>query len=146
MVIQVTGELSIARETMRPFVQTFVLASEAPKKYYIYNDIFRYQLYDEDLVSETEPQEVTERENTIAEQPSSTKEVQSPSVPEESLYHSNEPAIPGGVMVQPPESLENPSPIPMGTTGHGDLVHESAGGWRDQFGGKSISTCVMREN
>ena len=25
-IVQVTGELSIARETMRPFVQTFVLA------------------------------------------------------------------------------------------------------------------------
>jgi len=28
---------------MRPFVQTFVLASQSAKKYYVHNDIFRYQ-------------------------------------------------------------------------------------------------------
>jgi len=37
---------------MRAFVQTFVLAPESPKKYYVHNDIFRYQ--DDDLVSESE--------------------------------------------------------------------------------------------
>ena len=37
---------------MRAFVQTFVLALESPKKYYVYNDIFRYQ--DDDLVSESD--------------------------------------------------------------------------------------------
>lgn len=28
---------------MRRFTQTFVLAAQAPKKYYVHNDIFRYQ-------------------------------------------------------------------------------------------------------
>ena len=37
---------------MRAFVQTFVLAPESPKKYYVHNDMFRYQ--DDDLVSESE--------------------------------------------------------------------------------------------
>ena len=41
---------------MRAFVQTFVLAPETPKKYYVHNDIFRYQ--DEDLVSESETNEM----------------------------------------------------------------------------------------
>ena len=54
ILIQVTGELSNAGQAMRPFVQTFVLALESPKKYYIHNDIFRYQIYDEDFVSETD--------------------------------------------------------------------------------------------
>ena len=54
ILIQVTGELSNAGQAMRPFVQTFVLAIESPKKYYIHNDIFRYQIYDEDFVSETD--------------------------------------------------------------------------------------------
>ena len=40
---------------MRAFVQTFVLAPETPKKYYVHNDIFRYQ--DEDIVSESETNE-----------------------------------------------------------------------------------------
>ncbi len=42
-----TGELSISGRPMRAFVQTFVLAPKSPKKYYVHNDIFRYQ--DEDL-------------------------------------------------------------------------------------------------
>ena len=54
IVVQVTGELSSAGQTMRPFVQTFILALESPKKYYVRNDIFRYQIYDEDFVSETD--------------------------------------------------------------------------------------------
>ncbi len=28
---------------MRRFMQTFVLAPQSPKKYYLHNDIFRYQ-------------------------------------------------------------------------------------------------------
>ena len=50
-----TGELSISGQPMRAFVQTFVLAPEKPKKYYVHNDIFRYQ--DDDLVSESETNE-----------------------------------------------------------------------------------------
>ena len=53
--LQVTGELSISGRPMRAFVQTFVLAPESPKKYYVHNDIFRYQ--DDDLVSESETNE-----------------------------------------------------------------------------------------
>ena len=52
---QVTGELSTAGKPMRAFVQTFVLAPESPKKYYIRNDFFRYQ--DDDLISEGDPNE-----------------------------------------------------------------------------------------
>jgi len=29
---------------MRRFTQTFVLAAQSPKKYYVHNDIFRYQV------------------------------------------------------------------------------------------------------
>ena len=29
---------------MRRFMQTFVLAPQSPKKYYVHNDIFRYQV------------------------------------------------------------------------------------------------------
>ena len=53
--IQVTGELSTAGRPMRAFVQTFILAPQSPKKYYIRNDFFRYQ--DDDLVSESETNE-----------------------------------------------------------------------------------------
>lgn len=49
VVVQVTGELSNDGQPMRRFTQTFVLAAQSPKKYYVHNDIFRYQdLYIED--------------------------------------------------------------------------------------------------
>lgn len=41
--LQVSGELSNAGQPMRRFTQTFVLAIQAPKTYYVHNDIFRYQ-------------------------------------------------------------------------------------------------------
>ncbi|XP_011688716.1 PREDICTED: ras GTPase-activating protein-binding protein 2 [Wasmannia auropunctata] len=43
VVVQVSGELSNAGQPMRRFTQTFVLAVQAPKTYYVHNDIFRYQ-------------------------------------------------------------------------------------------------------
>lgn len=51
VVIQVTGELSNAGMPMRKFMQTFVLARQAAKKYSVYNDIFRYQ---DEIFDETE--------------------------------------------------------------------------------------------
>ncbi|XP_063367241.1 ras GTPase-activating protein-binding protein 2 [Cydia amplana] len=44
VVVQVTGELSNGGAPMRRFTQTFVLAAQSPKKYYVHNDIFRYQV------------------------------------------------------------------------------------------------------
>lgn len=44
VVVQVTGELSNGGAPMRRFTQTFVLAAQTPKKYYVHNDIFRYQV------------------------------------------------------------------------------------------------------
>ena len=43
LILQVTGELSNNGQPMRRFMQTFVLAPQSPKKYYVHNDIFRYQ-------------------------------------------------------------------------------------------------------
>lgn len=43
VVVHVTGELSNCGQPMRRFAQTFVLAAQSPKKYYVHNDIFRYQ-------------------------------------------------------------------------------------------------------
>lgn len=42
--MQVSGELSNNGQPMRRFVQTFVLAPQSAKKYYVRNDIFRYQV------------------------------------------------------------------------------------------------------
>ncbi|CAG0885256.1 unnamed protein product [Darwinula stevensoni] len=43
VVIMVSGELSNKGQPMRRFMQTFVLAPQSPRKYYVHNDIFRYQ-------------------------------------------------------------------------------------------------------
>lgn len=43
VVVQVSGELSNAGKVPRRFMQTFVLGSQTPRKYYVHNDIFRYQ-------------------------------------------------------------------------------------------------------
>ena len=41
--VQVTGELSNDMGPMRRFMQTFILARQSPKMFYVHNDIFRYQ-------------------------------------------------------------------------------------------------------
>ena len=54
-----TGELSNNGEPMRRFMQTFVLVPVAPKKYYVRNDIFRYQdevFHDVDDVDDDVPE------------------------------------------------------------------------------------------
>ncbi|XP_065058218.1 ras GTPase-activating protein-binding protein 1-like isoform X2 [Rhopilema esculentum] len=43
VVVQVAGELSNRGMPMRKFTQTFVLEAEAPQRFYVFNDIFRYQ-------------------------------------------------------------------------------------------------------
>ncbi|XP_067900011.1 ras GTPase-activating protein-binding protein 1 isoform X4 [Heterodontus francisci] len=63
VVVQVMGELSNNRQPMRRFMQTFVLAPEGSvaNKFYVHNDIFRYQ--DEVFGdSDTEPHEESEEE------------------------------------------------------------------------------------
>ena len=44
VLFQVSGELSNNGQPLRRFMQTFVLAPQSPKKYYVHNDIFRYQV------------------------------------------------------------------------------------------------------
>lgn len=62
VVVQVTGELSNNGEAMRRFMQTFVLAPQSPKKFYVHNDIFRYQdeIYQD--VSDTESEEAAQQQ------------------------------------------------------------------------------------
>ncbi|KAH7637829.1 ras gtpase-activating protein-binding-like protein [Dermatophagoides farinae] len=43
IVIQIVGDLSNNRQPSRRFNQTIVLAPDSPNKYYVRNDIFRYQ-------------------------------------------------------------------------------------------------------
>jgi len=65
VVVQVTGELSNNGGPMRRFMQTFVLAHQNPKQYYVHNDIFRYQdeVFQED---ESEDEGETHINNVVA--------------------------------------------------------------------------------
>lgn len=66
VVVQVTGELSNNGEPMRRFMQTFVLAPQTPKKYYVHNDIFRYQDEVYQDVSDAESEEPAVSVSTAA--------------------------------------------------------------------------------
>ncbi len=68
VVVQVTGELSNNGEPMRRFMQTFVLAPQTPKKFYVHNDIFRYQdeVYQDNSDTESEDQHINETNSLIA--------------------------------------------------------------------------------
>jgi len=53
VVVQVAGELTNCNMPIRKFTQTFVLEAEAPQRYYVLNDIFRY--HDEEIEYEEQP-------------------------------------------------------------------------------------------
>lgn len=78
VVVQVTGELSKNGMQMRRFMQTFVLAQQSPKNYYVYNDIFRYQ---DEVFSDTE----SEREDEAID--SDNDGVDMASQPDDALAH-----------------------------------------------------------
>ena len=128
IVVQVTGEISVAGNPMRPFVQTFVLAPQSAKKYYIHNDIFRYQFYDEDLVSECELNEpLAGGEGVEGHIEMGVGEVvKSPSLPEEAHYHQEH-------TLQPTVLVEQGkiSPVPSGSTGRPEPAGPSA--WMDPY-------------
>ncbi|XP_010215975.1 PREDICTED: ras GTPase-activating protein-binding protein 1, partial [Tinamus guttatus] len=75
VVVQVMGELSNNMQPVRRFMQTFVLAPEGSvaNKFYVHNDIFRYQ--DEVFGdSDTEPPEESEEEGEEPEERQQTPE------------------------------------------------------------------------
>ena len=81
---QVTGELSNNGQPMRRFMQTFVLAPQSPKKYYVHNDIFRYQ----DEVFHDNDNETEVQDETVGESPRATAEAGADVIPHDRLSHS----------------------------------------------------------
>ncbi|XP_044761413.1 ras GTPase-activating protein-binding protein 2 isoform X2 [Coccinella septempunctata] len=116
VVVQVTGELSNAGQPMRRFTQTFVLAAQAPKKYYVHNDIFRYQdeiISDEECEAETcsEPEEEANQECPVI---SEVPQQQPPQVIP--FFNANAPLQPGmqpvpHIPAQPPQHVMPPQPV-----------------------------------
>ena len=79
---QVTGELSNNGEPMRRFMQTFVLAPQTPKKFYVHNDIFRYQdeVYQDNSDTESEDHQPLEAPPVVGPSSSATTLVNTASV------------------------------------------------------------------
>jgi len=69
VVVQVSGELSNAGNLPRRFMQTFVLGCQTARKYYLHNDIFRYQDevfgYDHDDVVDDEVDSISSHEDIM---------------------------------------------------------------------------------
>ncbi|KAJ8383039.1 hypothetical protein SKAU_G00038170 [Synaphobranchus kaupii] len=105
VVVQVMGELSNNGQPMRKFMQTFVLAPEGsvPNKFYVHNDIFRYE--DEvfgDSEAELEESEEEVEEEQEERQPSPEALLDSP---RSAAYYEQHP-VTNGVE----EPLEEPAP------------------------------------
>lgn len=120
VVVQVTGELSNAGQPMRRFTQTFVLAAQSPKKYYVHNDIFRYQdeiISDEEcddgVHSETE-EDVTPERQVLSEvqQPINQPTIPQYYNPNAAPIQANIPQVPLHHNQQPPPHVLNPQPVP----------------------------------
>ncbi|KAK2542906.1 ras GTPase-activating protein-binding protein 2 isoform X2 [Columba livia] len=107
VVVQVMGELSNNGQPMRKFMQTFVLAPEGsvPNKFYVHNDIFRYE---DEVFGDSEGELDEESEEEVEEE----QEERQPS-PEpvqenaSSAYYENHP-VTNGIE----EALEEPSHEP----------------------------------
>jgi len=106
VVVQVTGELSNVGQPMRRFTQTFVLAAQSPKKYYVHNDIFRYQdeiISDEECEAEnrSEPEDEVSQECPVLDvQPMTQTPIQ--------YYNPNSTTLPSNIAPvhhQPPHVL-----------------------------------------
>ncbi|XP_025898323.1 ras GTPase-activating protein-binding protein 2 isoform X2 [Nothoprocta perdicaria] len=107
VVVQVMGELSNNGQPMRKFMQTFVLAPEGsvPNKFYVHNDIFRYE---DEVFGDSEGELDEESEEEVEEeqeerQPSPEPVQENPS----GAYYENHP-VTNGIE----EPLEEPSHEP----------------------------------
>ncbi|KAM4675429.1 ras GTPase-activating protein-binding protein 1 isoform 2-T2 [Discoglossus pictus] len=115
VVVQVMGELSNNRQPMRRFMQTFVLAPEGSvaNKFYVHNDIFRYQ--DEVFGdSDTEPPEESDEEVDEPEERQQSPEVVAT---EDSAYYeqpgsNNDLEEPLEEQIVEPEQELEPEPEP----------------------------------
>ncbi|XP_072519365.1 ras GTPase-activating protein-binding protein 1 [Salminus brasiliensis] len=114
VVVQVMGELSNNMQPMRKFMQTFVLAPEGTvaNKFYVHNDIFRYQ--DEVFGdSDSEPPEESEEEVEELEERVNSPEVQQEETA--AFYEQTpcpDPEAPQEEVVVTPEPQAEPEPEP----------------------------------
>jgi len=131
VVVQVTGELSNNQEPLRRFMQTFVLAPQTPNKYYVHNDIFRYQdevFNDSDEEEELDhSQHITPQKPTAApQQQQHIQQTQPDSVDESSMSQMNNYYQQQAVVTAQPVVVEQPdvSVTPEPTYPNGNTMEE----------------------
>ncbi|CAL8331708.1 unnamed protein product [Lota lota] len=116
VVVQVLGELSNNGQPMRKFMQTFVLAPEGsvPNKFYVHNDIFRYE---DEVFADSEAELDEESEEEVEEEPEEIQPSPEPlqDSPSSTSYYEAHP-VTNGVeepMEEPaPEQEPEPEPEP----------------------------------
>ncbi|KAM8808399.1 ras GTPase-activating protein-binding protein 2 isoform 2-T2 [Eudromia elegans] len=107
VVVQVMGELSNNGQPMRKFMQTFVLAPEGsvPNKFYVHNDIFRYE---DEVFGDSEGELDEESEEEVEEEQEERQPSPEPAQENASgAYYENHP-VTNGIE----EPLEEPSHEP----------------------------------
>lgn len=115
---------------MRRFTQTFVLACQSPKKYYVHNDIFRYQ----DVYNEDEDVRVgDDHDNNESNVTTSTESTGSVIVQQNAVFYQHPP---GNVVVSNPAIISYPQALPQGQA---QAVAQVNGVMHDEMI-KSIST------
>ncbi|KAG7170067.1 Ras GTPase-activating protein-binding protein 2-like [Homarus americanus] len=106
----VTGELSNNGNPMRRFMQTFVLAPQTPKKYYVHNDIFRYQ--DEVFSDEEGGDEAGSEIEEDLDAPMPPQNFTAPSATVNGSAHPPEPEPTPPAAPQTPVAPQVPTPVP----------------------------------
>nr|XP_057920681.1 ras GTPase-activating protein-binding protein 1 [Doryrhamphus excisus] len=112
VVVQVMGELSNNMQPMRKFMQTFILAPEgtAANKFYVHNDVFRYQ---DEVFADSDSEAPEESEDEVEEM---EERVPSPDIlPEESSsFYEAQPCSEAALPADDVEVAASPEPEPEG--------------------------------
>ncbi|XP_009885049.1 PREDICTED: ras GTPase-activating protein-binding protein 2 isoform X2 [Charadrius vociferus] len=109
VVVQVMGELSNNGQPMRRFMQTFVLAPEGsvPNKFYVHNDIFRYE---DEVFGDSEGELDEESEEEVEEEQEERQPSPEPVQENASgTYYENHP-VTNGIEEALEESSHEPEP------------------------------------
>ncbi|KAM9237002.1 ras GTPase-activating protein-binding protein 2 isoform 1-T1 [Leptosomus discolor] len=109
VVVQVMGELSNNGQPMRKFMQTFVLAPEGsvPNKFYVHNDIFRYE---DEVFGDSEGELDEESEEEVEEEQEERQPSPEPAQENaSSTYYENHP-VTNGIEEALEESSHEPEP------------------------------------
>ncbi|XP_030305549.1 ras GTPase-activating protein-binding protein 2 isoform X2 [Calypte anna] len=124
VVVQVMGELSNNGQPMRKFMQTFVLAPEGsvPNKFYVHNDIFRYE---DEVFGDSEGELDEESEEEVEEEQEERQPSPEPAQENaSSTYYENHP-VTNGIEEALEESSHEPEPELESETKNEELKTET---------------------